>query len=251
MALLNIIKCEFLKLKRSKIMLLSMIGTQAVPAMLLIEAIQQHMKHPEQILTLEKIFDNSLVYVMLLMNFMIFVTILAYQFSREYTEKTLKNLIPLPISRAKFVTGKYMILLILIIILTFVTWVGILAAAFFYHTIFGLESFSCGIVFKWLLKFIEGAILMFFTISPFAYAAEKTKGLVIPMIASAVIVMGSAALSNQDMGALYPWTAAYLLIKGRLVYTGYPVSLSIAIIILVSVIGFYMTYHYFQKEDLK
>lgn len=232
-------------------MLLSMIGTQAVPAMLLIEAVQQHMKHPEHIITLEKIFDNSLIYVMLLMNFMIFVAILAYQFSREYTERTLKNLIPLPISRAKYVTGKYMILLFLILILTIVTWAGILAASFIYDATFGLKNFSSAIAFKWLLKLIAGGILMFLTISPFAYAAEKTKGLVIPMIAAAVIVMGSAALSNQDMGALYPWTAAYLLIKGRLVYTGYPVSLSVAIIILVSAMGFCMTYHYFQKEDLK
>ena len=30
------------------------------------------------------------------------------------------------------------------------------------------------------------------------------------MIGSAVIVMGSAALSNQEWGALYPWTATYL-----------------------------------------
>lgn len=80
---------------------------------------------------------------------------------------------------------------------------------------------------------------------------ERSKGLVAPMITSAIMVMGSAALCNQDFGALYPWTVTYFLIKGRIESTGYPISLAIAIIILVSVIGFYTTFHYFKKEDLK
>ena len=70
------------------------------------------------------------------------------------------------------------------------------------------------------------------------------------MIGSAVIVMGSAALSNQEWGALYPWTATYLA-QGKLQSTGYPTLLSVSIIILVSAVGFLMTFHHFKKEDLK
>lgn len=88
-------------------------------------------------------------------------------------------------------------------------------------------------------------------ISPFAFVAEKTKGLVAPMISSAVIIMGSAALSNQDLGALYPWTATFFLMKGNVESTGYPILLVIGIIILVSGIGFFATFDYFKKEDLK
>ena len=71
------------------------------------------------------------------------------------------------------------------------------------------------------------------------------------MIGSAVIVMGSAALSNQEWGALYPWTATYFLVQGKLQSTGYPTLLSVSIIILVSAVGFLMTFHHFKKEDLK
>lgn len=46
-------------------------------------------------------------------------------------------------------------------------------------------------------------------ITPFAFVVEKTKGFVAAVIVSAVIVMVSAALCNQDFGALYPWTAAF------------------------------------------
>ena len=67
------------------------------------------------------------------------------------------------------------------------------------------------------------------------------------MIGSAVIVMGSAALSNQEWGALYPWTATYFLVQGKLQSTGYPTLLSVSIIILVSAVGFLMTFHHFKK----
>lgn len=71
------------------------------------------------------------------------------------------------------------------------------------------------------------------------------------MIGSAVIVMGSATLSNQAWGALYPWTATYFLVQGKVPSTGYPLLLSVVIILLVSAIGFFMTFHHFKKEDLK
>jgi bacitracin transport system permease protein len=114
-----------------------------------------------------------------------------------------------------------------------------------------MEGFYFSVAIGWLLKFIAGNTLLFFTISPFAYIAEKSKGLVVPMIVSAIVVMGSAALSNQELGALYPWTATYFLMQGRIQSTGYPMPLSVGIIVFVSVIGFLVTFQYFKKEDLK
>ena len=92
---------------------------------------------------------------------------------------------------------------------------------------------------------------MFLTISPFAYIAQKTKGFVTPVITSSVVVMGNAALCNQDFGSLYPWTATFFLIKGNIQSTGYPITLAIGIIAFVSIMGFLMTFNYFKNEDLK
>jgi len=120
-----------------------------------------------------------------------------------------------------------------------------------YDAVFTLEGYSLLVAIVWLPKFLFGSILMFLTVSPFVFVAMKTKGFVAPMIGSAVIVMGSAALSNQEWGALYPWTATYFLVQGKLQSTGYPTLLSVSIIILVSAVGFLMTFHHFKKEDLK
>lgn len=249
--MLNLIYCELAKLKRSKIVFISVLGVMATPVMLFIESIRIHFEHPEQVFTLGDIYDNSLLYMMLLTNIMIYIAITAYLFSREYTEKTFKTILPIPISRTKLLISKFFTLFIWMTMLTFVTWAGILILLGIYHTIFGMVGFGVLIAMKWLFTFLLGNILMFITISPFAYIAMKTKGFVSPIIVSVVIVMGSAALCNQDLGALYPWTAIFFIVKGKIQSAGYPIGLVVVIIALLYIISLLMTFNYFKKEDLK
>src|SRR5699024_6568488 len=117
--------------------------------------------------------------------------------------------------------------------------------------VYTLVGYSLLVAIVWHHKFLFGSIPMFFTVYPFVFVAMKTKVFVAPMIGSAVLVMGSDELSHQESGALYPWTAAYFLVQGKLQSTVYPTLLSVSIIILVSAVGFLMTFHHFKKEDLK
>src|SRR5699024_7220837 len=120
-----------------------------------------------------------------------------------------------------------------------------------YHAVFTLEGYSLLVAIVWLPKFLFGSILMFLTVSPFVFVAMKTKGFVAPMIGSDVIVMGIAALSNIECESLYLWRASYFLVQGKLQSIVYPTLLSVSIIILVSAVGFLMTFHHFKKEYLK
>lgn len=249
--MLNLISCEILKLKHSKIVIISALGVMSTPFLMLIEALQTHFKQPELIFTLSDIYSDSILYMMLLSNIMIYIAITAYLFSREYTENTLKTILPIPVSRIKFMVAKFVTLFLWIILLSLVTWAGIFALSGLYYTAFYLDGYSLNVALRWLPKFLFGNILMFLTISPFAFIAVKTKGFIAPVISSSVIIMGNAALSNQDLGALYPWTTTFFLVDGRIESIGYPVYLAVGIIILVSVIGFFMTFCYFKKEDLK
>ena len=89
--MLNLISCELLKLKRSKMVLISVAGVLSTPLLMLIEALQTHFDKPEIIFTLSDIYSDSVLYIMLLVNIMIYVAIAAYLFSREYTEKHPQN----------------------------------------------------------------------------------------------------------------------------------------------------------------
>ena len=187
--MLNLISCELLKLKRSKMVLISVAGVLSTPLLMLIEALQTHFDKPEIIFTLSDIYSDSVLYIMLLVNIMIYVAIAAYLFSREYTESTLKTILPIPISRTKLLIGKFCTLLLWIVMLTLVTWAGIFIVCGLYDAVFTLEGYSLLVAIVWLPKFLFGSILMFLTVSPFVFVAMKTKGFVAPMIGSAVIVM--------------------------------------------------------------
>ena len=247
----NLIYCELLKLRHSKMIPISILGAVAVPFMLFVEVVQTHAEHPEEKILLGEVYANSVLYMLLLANMMVSVAIASYLFSREYAENTWKTILPIPVSRMKVLTGKFCTLFVWDFFLSLVSWLCIFIFAGCCHLAFGMAEYSLTTAFQWLPEFFILTVLMFLTTSPFAYIAQKTKGFVAPMIVSAVIVLGSAALCNQNWGALYPWTASVLLIQGKVEHTGYPIWLSITIIMVVSVLGFLFTFLHFKKEDVK
>lgn len=72
------IYAEFLKLKRSKIIIISALGIMATPAMLFVETIQMHFKYPSRVFTLSNIYSDGLLYTMLLINMMIYIVFSLY-----------------------------------------------------------------------------------------------------------------------------------------------------------------------------
>ena len=104
---------------------------------------------------------------------------------------------------------------------------------------------------EWLLRFLAGNLLVFLTLPVFAYIGIKVKGFVAPVMASSVIVMGGAALSNQDLGALYPWTGGFFLVTGKLIDTGYPPAAALAVILVVFLGGILLTFRHFKREDIR
>ena len=57
--MLNLISCELLKLKRSKMVLISVAGVLSTPLLMLIEALQTHFDKPEIIFTLSDIYSED------------------------------------------------------------------------------------------------------------------------------------------------------------------------------------------------
>lgn len=189
--MLNLLYCELLKLRHSKMISISVLGAVAVPFMLLVEELQTHAEHPEEKILLDQVYANSVLYMLILANMMVSVAIASYLFSREYAENTWKTILPLPISRTKVLAGKFLTLFIWDLGLTLVSWFSILFFSGIFHAIFGMSEYSLFTAFRWIPKYFLLTIFMFATTTPFVYIAQKTKGFVAPMITSAVIVLGT------------------------------------------------------------
>ncbi len=232
-------------------LLISFLGALVTPFMMIADGIKIHFSHPELPITLMGFYNGCNLYIMILFGLIVYTVIAAYLFSREHTEKTLKTILTVPVSKISFILSKFIMLFIWIMTLTIVSWAGMFILAALYKVLFGLAEFSLAVAIPYFGKMLLGGILMFLMSSPFAFLALWTKGLVVPIIAAATIVMGNVALSNEALGAVFPWTAITLLIDDKIGQTGFSYALVIGLILSVSIFGFVASIVYFQKEDIK
>ena len=131
--MLTFIKMEFLKLKRSKIFLLSILMA-ALPSILMFIATFAF----DETQSFDALFSTVNMYMSALFAILLFSIIISYLFGREYNEHTLKTMLTVPISRGKFLISKYVMFLIWILILTVVTSLSTLAFGF----VAGLTGFT-------------------------------------------------------------------------------------------------------------
>ena len=249
--MVNLLHSEMLKLKRSKMLLISFLGALVTPSMMIAGAVKTHYSNPDTVITLYRWFYDSLLYIMCLFGTIVYAVVAAYLFSREYSENTLKTILTVPVSKSAFIVSKFLMLFLWIMALTLISWAGIYALAAGFHAVFGLAEFSFAVAAEFLWKMIIGGVRMFLTTSPIVFLSLWSKSLVLPVISAAAIAMGNVMLSNEDLGALYPWTSSYFLISDKIESTGYPYSIVIGLIAVVSIAGFIVSGYYFKNEDAK
>ena len=199
--MLNLISCELLKLKRSKMVLISVAGVLSTPLLMLIEALQTHFDKPEIIFTLSDIYSDSVLYIMLLVNIMIYVAIAAYLFSREYTESTLKTILPIPISRTKLLIGKYLMFFIWAFIITTITFTGTVIAAY----LGGISDITLSVGLNSYKEMLISEILLCLSFSPFVVLSLVMPNMVFSMVAGAIFSIINLFVYTSKYAPYIPW----------------------------------------------
>ena len=119
----ELVYCEFLKLKRTKIKIIALLGICSPPILSMFSSIRNYIFNPEYRISLFTLYDNAFMFLMLLFGPLIFSVIAAYLFSREYTGKTLKTIMVIPISKKRFMSCKFLTLFICTITLMLTFWI--------------------------------------------------------------------------------------------------------------------------------
>ncbi len=239
--------CEFLKLKRSKMFLISVLGAMVAPIMVFAGLIKAKISEPDKIITYLDMLEQTNLYVLLLFGVIVYGVIAAFLFSREYTENTLKLVLTVPVSKGAFLITKLLMLFLWMMILTAVAWVSTLVLSI----VGNAAEFNVNVIIQSLEEFFLGAFLLYFTMSPFVFLTLWHKNLVSPIIAAATVVLGNVALANQDLAVLFPWTSPYLIASGDIAKYHYSIETALVIIFAVSFIGFFASFIYFKKQDVK
>lgn len=121
--MVNLLYTELLKLKRSNMFLISIIGAGVAPFLVVVASyIHIKTKQPTPTILFHQLFTEVNLYTTLIIGFPLYGVVIAYLFTREYTEDTLKHLLTIPVSRISFIISKFIILFLWIIMLTLVAW---------------------------------------------------------------------------------------------------------------------------------
>ncbi len=248
------IYCEFLKLKRSKIGLIAFLGTVLPPILSVVLEIRDYLLNPQYTITLFGAMERVFLFLMLIFGPLIFTIFGAYLFSREYTEKTLKTLFVVPISKRKFIISKFVALFLCILILMTLTVVEVAIACAICNIIVGTYKFSMlqvlASIIYFLFKIIYGSVLLYAVLTPFIYLALRTKGFIFPTIAVAITVLVNVVISSVPIAGFIPWIAIHPLLMGQMHNYGGMPAVSLLLIAGLCFGSMYASISYFEKEQI-
>ena len=232
---------EFLKLKRSKIFLLSLLGA-ILPPLLMFIAVTSF----DEGQTFEALFTNVNMYMSAMFAVLIFTIIISYLFGREYNEHTLKTMLTIPVSRTKFLISKYVMFLVWIVILTIVTSISTLAFGFAAV----LEGFSINLAANSFAQLLYANVLLFLTFSPFVFVSLFITNMVPAMVGGAGLALVNLMVYGQNWAPFVPWTCPYLIASGEIAEYSASIAVSYGIILATFLIGIAVSYIYFTKTDV-
>jgi ABC-2 type transport system permease protein/bacitracin transport system permease protein len=235
------IEMEFLKLKRSKIFLLSLLGA-VLPPLLMFIAVTSF----DEGQTFEALFTNVNMYMSAMFAVLIFAIIISYLFGREYNEHTLKTMLTIPVSREKFLASKYIMFLVWIVILTVVTSISTLAFGF----AAGLDGFSLKIFADGFAQLLYANVLLFLSFSPFVFVSLFITNMVPAMIGGAGLALVNLMVYGQNWAPFVPWVCPYLIASGEIAEYSTSITVSYGVILATFVIGLVISYIYFTKTDV-
>ena len=235
------IEMEFLKLKRSRIFLLSLLGA-VLPPLLMFIAVTSF----DEGQTFEALFTNVNMYMSAMFAVLIFAIIISYLFGREYNEHTLKTMLTIPVSREKFLASKYIMFLVWIVILTVVTSISTLAFGF----AAGLDGFSLKIFADGFVQLLYANVLLFLSFSPFVFVSLFITNMVPAMVGGAGLALVNLMVYGQNWAPFVPWVCPYLIASGEIAEYTTSIIVSYGVILATFVIGLVISYIYFTKTDV-
>ncbi|MBQ6813862.1 MAG: ABC transporter permease [Methanobrevibacter sp.] len=239
--MLTFIQMEFLKLKRSRIFLLSL-AMAVLPALLMYIATFAF----GEAQSFDALFTNVNMYMSILFAVLIFAIIMAYLFGREYNEHTLKAILTVPISRGRFLISKYMMFLIWILILTVVTSLSTVLFGF----AAGLTGFTLKLFIDSFAQLLLSNVLLFLTFSPFVFISLFVTNMVPAMIGGASLTLVNLLVYGQDWAPFVPWVCPYLIASGEIAEYNLSLMIPYVLILATFLIGIAVSYLYFTKKDV-
>lgn len=252
--MLDILYCEWLKLKHSRILAIGFFGSLICPVLTLASCyVRNGMLYPERVTSLFEIYDNAMEFILLLFGPMIMALVAVFLIVREYTEKTWKTIFVVPVSRIRILCGKFLILFFLMVAFLILSWMEIFLLAVLCSFLFEISGVTIAAAFFFLVRMMKWGILLYPTITPFVYLAFRTKGGMVPFLSIAGVSLVNVVLSNTPVANFYPWLLPHWLMSvslGRMESDRGRIGMGVFILGMVFFIGVFGSMWRIWREDV-
>lgn len=126
----------------------------------------------------------------------------AWVFGREFTDKTIKDLLAKPVSRSLIVLSKILVILAWNILLSLYMFTATLAIG----QVMGLTGWSFAITWGIFVRYITASLLFIIVTAPGALLANISRGYLAPLALTLVIVICSNLFASMGFATYFPWT---------------------------------------------
>lgn len=197
----RIIQTEFLKLKRFHILLIGLIG-MTLPAIL--SVFTQAVATPETVtgnFVFSSLFSSAIWNGTTIFMPVVFTLIGGYLINREYTDNTLKSILPIPISMKHLLCGKLLTMGILSVLFGIYSYAVTLVVGL----ICGIAGLNATVLFTRFFQMIGAAVFTYIAILPIIAFTSRKPGRYLGGVIAAFLFGYSAMFMKQvTLRSLYP-----------------------------------------------
>ncbi|MBI5029232.1 MAG: ABC transporter permease [Chloroflexi bacterium] len=170
----------------------------------------------------------------------LFGLIASWVFGREYSDRTIKDLLALPTSRSTIVLAKCIVIAMWSASVTLV----ICLVTLFVGTVLGLPAVPSQVFWQSGMMITIAAALTITLVTPFAFAASAWRGF-LPPIGVMILALGLAQLTNAaGWGEYFPWSVPALFVQGEKLG-----MVSYILVILTGIVGIIGTFAWWERAD--
>ena len=169
-----------------------------------------------------------------------FAFVTSWIFGREYVDRTIKDLLALPVSRSWIVLAKFIVMFIWCVLLSlFMFVIGVIVGM-----VINFDGLSVGLLIHSLLSFIVTSILAMIISTPAAFLANYTRGYLLPIGFTILTIILGNFVGIAGLTQYYPW-ALPTVYK----YAGYLGTSSWIILCLTGILGLLGTFAWWRYAD--
>lgn len=246
--MLNLIRGEILKLKRSSVFRISLLGSCIIPLLILMVLIKFALIDNTSTWDFAELFNQNLTYLCIFFGLLLNILIASYIFNREYKEHTIKAVLTTQVTKNEYFTSKIIVfilwsLMLTIISLILVTLIGV---------VFKAPGLTAELLAHTFINIISADFLLCLASIPAILVTFIFKSIIPPIILGMGISLGSMMVLNDNFSIYYPTTSILYLFtpEKALIPPHFSPSITISVIGSIFIISILLSWIYFKKTNV-